>query len=148
MLIKCIFNKGKNIPLEYRCLYETDETDYSYLKIGDKFRVYGIKFFPTRVDYLICNHYGNRNPDWIPGNLFEVIDHTLPNNWSICITYLNQDFKPLYDSFKIHSIISYPKLVTSISHYEGIIEREYDDLLYFFLEKEKFDNRCEYQSES
>ncbi|WP_238334504.1 hypothetical protein, partial [Arsenophonus endosymbiont of Bemisia tabaci] len=73
---------------------------------------------------------------------------TLPNNWSICITYLNKDYKHLYDSFKIYLIIGCPKLVTSISYYGGILEREYDDLLYFFLEKEKFNNRFEYQSES
>lgn len=137
MIIKCIFNSVKNISTDYRCLNETDETDYSFLTIGSEFTVYGLMFFATRVDYLIC--LNNNYPIWVPSNLFEIDIQGLPNNWSLCITYLNSNYKILDDSFGIKAIISYPNLVDNISHYVGLLEREPDDLKLFFLEKEKID---------
>lgn len=41
MLVECIFNSGKDLPIDSRCLNETDETDYSFLEIGVKYIVYG-----------------------------------------------------------------------------------------------------------
>ncbi|WP_118987371.1 hypothetical protein [Photorhabdus sp. CRCIA-P01] len=137
MLIKCIFNSGKNLPDDSRCFGETDETDYSFLEIGTEYVVYGLMLLSCRIDYLICPNKGN--PVWIPANLCEIKDGKLSSNWSICITHLNDDYKVLYDNFKIQSIIGYSELVTSISHYIGIIERESEDLGVFFLEKQKID---------
>lgn len=116
-----------------------NETDYSFLTIGSEFTVYGLMFFATRVDYLIC--LNNNYPVWVPSNLFEVNIQELPNNWSLCITYLNSNYKILDDSFGIKAIISYPNLVDNISHYIGLLEREPDDLKSFFLEKEKIDDQ-------
>ncbi|PIT39266.1 hypothetical protein [Snodgrassella alvi] len=142
MLVECIFNSGKDLPIDSRCLNETDETDYSFLKIGAKYIVYGLMFYSCRIDYLICS--GKGKPIWIPANLCKIIDSKLSSNWSVCITHLNEDYKVLYDSFNIQSIISYPELVTSISHYLGIIERESDDMKRFFLEKEKMDRESDH----
>lgn len=142
MLIKCIFNSGKDLPYDSRCLNESDETDYSFIKIGTEFIVYGLIFFPNRIDYLICLE-GN-NPTWIPANLFEIKDARLPMNWSICITSTNDNFKVLNESMNIKSIISYTDMVTSISHYTGVIERESEDLKVFFHEKDKIDDELSY----
>ncbi|EMC8781285.1 hypothetical protein [Providencia rettgeri] len=139
MIIKCIFNSVKNISMDYRCLNETDETDYSFLTIGSDFTVYGLMFFSNRVDYLIC--LDDNYPIWVPSNLFEVNTQELPNNWSLCITYLNSNYKILDDSFGIKSIISYHNLVNNISHYIGLLERNPDDLKLFFLEKKKIDDQ-------
>ncbi len=141
MLVECIFNSGKDLPIDSRCLNETDETDYSFLEIGVEYVVYGLMFYPCRVDYLICSRKGN--PAWVPANLCKIKDNKLSFNWAICVTHLHEDYKILYDSFKIQSIISYPELVTSISHYVGIIERESDDMNKFFLEKEKMDKESD-----
>jgi hypothetical protein len=142
MLVKCIFNSVRNLPIDSRCLGETDETDYSFLEIGSEYTVYGLMFYSCRVDYLICSR--KDNPVWIPANLCEIIDDKLSSNWSICITDLNEDYKVLNDNFKIQSIVSYYELVTSISHYIGLIEREPNDIKRFFIEKEKMDEQLGY----
>lgn len=138
MLVKCIFNSGKSLPNDSRCLGETDETDYSFLELGNEYIVYGLMFLSNRTDYLICPTNGN--PIWIPANLCEIKDSNLPVNWSICVTRLNDDYKILYDDFKIQSLIGYSELVTSISHYIGLIERKVGDLKIFLCEKNRIDN--------
>ncbi|WP_241608953.1 hypothetical protein [Rosenbergiella epipactidis] len=138
MLVECIFNSGKDVPLECRYCYETEETDYSFLEVGAEYYVYGLIFRPLRVDYFV--RIGNGNPDWMPGNLFKMKGQGVPIGWSICVTYLNDDYKYLYEKFNILSIISYPELVNSISHFEGVLERDPDEMIKFFLEKEKMDS--------
>lgn len=55
MSVKCIFNLGEILPIGSCRLGETDETDYSFLKIGTEYIVYGLMFYSCRVDYLICS---------------------------------------------------------------------------------------------
>jgi hypothetical protein len=142
MLVKCIFNSGADLPIDNRCLGETDKTDYSFLEIGNEYIVYGLMFYSSRVDYLICPRKGN--PIWIPANLCQIIDDKLSSNWSICVAGLNEDYKILNDNFKIQSIVSYSELVTSFSHYLGLIEREPEDIKRFFIEKAKIDKQFGY----
>lgn len=128
---------GKNLPINSRCLNETDETDYSFLEIEQNYVVYGLMFYFSRIDYLICPE--SENPVWIPANFFEIIDNKLDDDWSICITNINNDYQILYDNFRIQSIIGYSNLVNSISHYVGILEREETELKNFFIEKIRID---------
>lgn len=97
-----------------------------YLEIEKDFVVYGVTFYSCGIDYLLCPNIDN--PIWIPANLCKIKDSKLLSHWIICVTYLNEKYKILYGSFKIQSIITYAELVTSISHYVGIIERETHDM--------------------
>ncbi|SET32093.1 hypothetical protein, partial [Thorsellia anophelis] len=78
---------------------------------------------------------------------FKIKDSRIPSNWATCVTYLSEEFKPLYDYFQVLAIISYSELITSISHYGGILERESDDLIKFFIEKEKMDKEFDEDDE-
>ncbi|WP_145574731.1 hypothetical protein [Yersinia alsatica] len=138
MLIKCISNSAHVLPLSLRCMGETDYTDFTFLKVDNEYLVYGLMFFPCRVDYLISPE--SNNPVWVPGDFFEILDNSLHSSWSICITHLDESYKLLHENFNIQVLIGYLELVTSISHYTGIIEREPDDLRKFFEEKIKLMN--------
>lgn len=137
MLVECIFNSGKDVPIENRSFSETDETSYSFLEIGVEHTVYGLMFMSYRIEYLVC--ISNGKPVWVPANLFKIKESKISPNWAMCITYLNEDYRDLYDSFKIQAIVSYDELVSSYSHYAGILERESDHMMKFYLEKEKID---------
>ncbi|CNJ16087.1 hypothetical protein [Yersinia rohdei] len=137
MLIKCISNSMSSLPLSLRCLGETDNTDFTFLKVGHMYVVYGLMFFPCRVDYLISPE--DNDPVWVPGDFFEIIDKKLHSDWSINITHLDENYKILYENFNIQVLIGYVDLVTSISHYIGILEREPSDLRKFYEEKNKID---------
>ncbi|MDA5543118.1 MULTISPECIES: hypothetical protein [Yersinia] len=137
MLIKCTSDSVNTLPLSLRCMGETENTDFSFLNIGHEYVVYGVMFFPCRLDYLVSLEGGN--PVWIPSDFFEIIDSTLYFNWSICITQIDDNYRVLHDSFKIQALIGYSELVTSMSHYTGILERESEDLRTFFEEKKKID---------
>jgi len=97
-----------------------------YLEIEKDFVIYEVTFYSCGIDYLLYPNIGN--PIWIPPNLCKTKDSKLSSHWIICVTYLNEKYKILYGSFKIQSIVSYSELVTSISHYVGIIESETDDM--------------------
>ena len=137
MIVKCIYNLGKNIPLTNRCNGEDDGTDFSYIKKEHEYVVYGLEFYPNTMHCLICAEEGN--PYWTPIDLFEIIDHRLPSDWLICVPRFHEPFNFLYKNCDIQTLIGYSELVTSVSHYEGIIEREEDDLIKYFYEKEKID---------
>ena len=96
MLIKCISSSMSSLPLSLRCLGETDNTDFTFLKVGHMYVVYGLMFFPYRVDYLISPE--DNDPVWVPGDFFEIIDKKLHSDWSINITHLDENYKILGDA--------------------------------------------------
>ncbi|SET32120.1 hypothetical protein, partial [Thorsellia anophelis] len=98
MLVECIFNKAEDFGVEYLSDSETGKSVYFDYEIGTEYKVYGLKFRSYRVDYLVCNKYGD--PNWIPANLFKIKDSRIPSNWATCVTYLSEEFKPLYDYFQ------------------------------------------------
>ncbi|RCS56442.1 hypothetical protein DU000_12440 [Parvibium lacunae] len=137
MLALCEFNTGRAIALSERYLHEIDETEFSPLKIGESYLVYGLKFIFDRIDYLVCA--SGQNPMWAPSSLFKLVDTRIPDNWEICMTKSNSDFALLYDTFKIDCVIGYPSLTNNYSHYIGLLERSIDELQRFFEEKHRAD---------
>lgn len=119
-----------------RCRGETDSTEFSPLKIGGEYIVYGLMFLPSRVDFLVCPD--STGPYWMPSNLFEVVDTTLPA-WRVCLTGHSQAYQVLQAEFGITAIVGYDTLVSDYQHYIGILERDPDHLQRFFLEKKLVD---------
>jgi hypothetical protein len=115
-------------------------TSFSPLKKGEKYRVHGLMFRSNRVDYLVfpVTHDPDwaPGPCWMPGPLFQILDSTLPP-WRICLTESQPGYKPLFDDFGITALVGYGELISNVDHYNGIIDREYDDLLRFFEEAMK-----------
>lgn len=137
MLVQCVFNLGKDIPIFTRGLGETDEANFSFLTIGENYLVYGLMFSDTGIDYLICNT--GQNPYWLTSHLFKILDSQLPWQWSICLTQFSQEYKCLFDQLNVEALIGYPDLINSLAHYEGMIEREPEELFKFFKAKMSVD---------
>lgn len=132
MIATCHSNTGKALSKNKRHLGETDQTDYSPLKIGESYPIYALLFISNRVDFLI--RHPEQNPFWAPSCLFNLIDPSVPAAWEICITHLRDDYKDLFDSFNISCIIGYPLIANDYKHYAGLIEGDSEDIQKFISE--------------
>lgn len=137
MFVLCEFNTGGAIPLLERHLGETDQTNFSPLKIGEHYLVFGLLFILNRIDFLVCPQ--GQNPLWAPSSLFKIIDSCVPDGWGICMTKSNADYQILFDTFGIHSVLGYSDLVNKYAHYIGVIERDSDEVQRFFEEKRRIE---------
>lgn len=129
MLVICNSISGKSLPDDARIMGETDETLFEPLKTGMEYKVYGIMFYTTRIDFLLCPE--GENPLWVPSNIFNVLDDKLPPDWGFIITEKTIDYSDLYDAFGIISILGYFELIRSYQHYIGILERDAGELQKF-----------------
>jgi len=129
MRILCNSISGRNLPEHARVMGETAETDFSPLKKGIIYPVYGMMFYATRIDFLVCPK--SAEPMWVPANIFDLIDDHIPSKWACRITEKAEGYKELFKLFGIISICGYEKLTHSYSHYLGILERNPDELCYF-----------------
>lgn len=136
MRILCQSNTGASLPERARCRGETDRTQFSPLKVGDVYIVYGLMLRFSRVDFLVCPE--GSGPYWMPSNLFAVTDSALPA-WQICITGQVRDYQELLAAFGITALVGYETLVSDYQHYIGILERDPLQLQGFFTEKQAID---------
>lgn len=132
MIAICKFNNGKALPAGERYFGETDQTNFSPLKIADRYVVFGMIFVMNRIDFLVCP--SEQNPLWAPSSLFTLVETHIPKNWEICMTQSSTEYRVLFDTFKIHSIIGYSSLVNKYTHYVGLLERTPHELQKFFEE--------------
>ena len=132
MFAICISKFGSAVPKSERLLGETDETDYSPLRVGEGYAVYGLLHFCDRVDFLVG--LPEQVPFWVPSSLFDLADASLPNGWEFCFTRSRKDYEALADVFKIKCIVGYPLLVNDYQHYVGLIEKDPKELRRFIEE--------------
>lgn len=130
MLVRCHSASGSLLPEMSRVMGETDETVFSPLRVDEHYNVYGMMFYSSRVDFLVCPEPGG--PMWAPSELFDVIDNIIPQGWGILFTKEHEGYSDLLMDFGIHSICGYQRLIESYSHYTGIIERNFSDMEYFY----------------
>jgi len=109
---------------------ETDETDFSPLQPDQQYKVYGLMFYASRIDFLVCPSSGG--PMWVPSGLFDVVDNEIPNGWGCVLTEKSAGYIDLYEAFGIHFICGYLELTRSYSHYIGILERDSEELKIFY----------------
>ncbi len=133
MLVLCNSISGKDLPDNARVMGETEKTQFTLLEIGVEYKVYGVMFYPTRTDLLLCPE--GSAPLWAPSNLFEILDDQFPNDWGCVITEKKEGYIDLYEAFGINAICGYLELVRSYQHYLGILEREPNELQKFHMQK-------------
>ncbi|EDU7996580.1 TPA: hypothetical protein ACF67X_004593 [Salmonella enterica] len=130
MLVLCRSISGKSLPENVRTMGETDETDFSPLQTDQQYKVYGLMFYESRIDFLVCPSSGG--PMWVPSNLFDVLDDEIPQGWGCVLTERTEGYTDLSEAFGIHSICGYLDLIRSYSHYVGILERDPEELKVFY----------------
>lgn len=113
---------GAEISSTRRYLGETGATDYSPLQVAEKYEIYGFMLVCDRVDFLVAPPA--QLPFWVPSDLFDLVDSSLPAGWGVCVTSLSSDYCVLERQFKIGCIVGYPSLVNDYQHYLGLIERD------------------------
>lgn len=134
MLALCNSKSGKDLPDEARVMGENDETEFSPLEKGVEYTVYGMMYYPLRTDFLVCPE--GDAPLWVPSNLFDVLDDSLPSDWGCVITEKKDGYADLRDTFGINAICGYLELIRSYKHYIGILEREPGELQKFYSYKD------------
>ncbi|MGR4869675.1 hypothetical protein ACIPRI_12505 [Variovorax sp. LARHSF232] len=133
MLVTCKHTLGSAIPSSMRHLGETDQTNYSPLKVGENYLVVSILMIKDRLDYLVAPNDGA--PLWAPSQLFELIDKKIPGGWAVCETKNSVEYAPLLQGFGISHIFGYAALTQDYQHYVGLIERDVEALRIFNREK-------------
>lgn len=135
MIIKCKENNIKIISIEKIGLSESQDTDYSFLKIKKEYIVYGIYHTSDSICFLI--DIENCKPMWVPSFLFFMIENSIPDSWSFNMIKDNENYNELYSFFGIFSLLGYNELVNNYDHYIGILERDHKELHKFALLKEE-----------
>lgn len=133
MLVLCNSTSGRKLPDSARVMGETDETLFTPFETGVEYKVYGVMFYPTRTDLLLCPE--GDNPLWAPSNIFDVLDDTLPDDWGCVIAEKTEGYSDLHEAFGINAICGYLELIRSYQHYIGILERDADELQKFYTYK-------------
>lgn len=133
MLVSCKFNTGAEIPASSRSLGESEETEFSPLKIGSEYLVFSILSISGNLYFLVCGE--NEKPLWVPNALFVMIDSRIPDGWGLCITSAKEDYKILKEQLNIEAIFGYEELINEYFHYIGLLERDDRELLKFYREK-------------
>ena len=121
----CLENTGKNIA-EKRVSMRGDSRGANYpVEINREYEIYGVLVDAHGLGkFLICDEASE--PEWIPSELFRISDSTVRKDWHVSIDL---------DAY-IPTKIGYSRLVNEIDHFEGIIEGNEDDLIFFFKTKE------------
>jgi len=79
MKVKCIGNRGSDLPTDIIPVHGTEQTEFG-LEIGSVYTVYGMSIWKHTLNYLILAP-DNPHPGFFPAELFEVIQPSLPRNW-------------------------------------------------------------------
>lgn len=105
-------------------------------KENQVYQVYGIYIENTGcLNVLIewgqyYEKYGK--PQWFSVQDFEIVDPRIPYNWKVVMTNKESDYDFLNTHYNIKSIMGYDKLVESAEHWTGLLERNKEDLDYFY----------------
>jgi hypothetical protein len=87
---------------------------------------------------MLHDPYWAIGPIWMPGPLFQVVDSALPP-WGILLTENHPEYAPLFTNYGITAVIGYKELITSVDHFDGILDREFEHLERFFKEVMRID---------
>lgn len=129
MKIKCKNTSAKNLNLFEVNTINSNEFDYNIfgLLANEIYLVMSIVLYKdTKYLYYLIDINGK--PNWFPNELFEVIDNSLPNQWSFKIYNDESDID-------IYSIWGYDEICNQEDHYDQLIERENVALEIYFNKK-------------
>ena len=127
MLAKCIEINAENLSEgHFEVGYTTDSQ--INLKLGNQYSVYGVSVWRGLTNYLMMGE--EELPAWYSSELFELIDNSLPGNWSLLIAPTSY----------VQLIVGYEEMINSFdNHYDAILERDEDALKIFFMRKGEID---------
>lgn len=129
MKVYCISTEGYLFSMKTVKKGNLQKTIYKGIKLGNTYTVYGIILYEGSMVYLLYDNYKMAN--WYPAELFEVTDKHLPSNWYY------QFYG--YQEFGVSAVWGYYELVLSEKHYNGICEKNSDEIKVFLKRRKEID---------
>lgn len=126
MIVKCIANTGKALLQSSWHWPYYDENSKFRLEIGKNYTVHGIQFSDNKWRYIFAEQ-DDYYPDFFPVELFEIVDHSLPQMFHANLKIVKNE----ENQGSISAIFSYKEMALNEYHYEDIVipdERDDADL--------------------
>jgi len=141
MIIKCIENTGKNLPVEIKNVKGYSEnTTFETITINKLYNVYGIGFYNNNFWFLICeDHYDDNYinyPIYMPSILFEIVDIRLSYFWTV--RQKKEDMQTILE-------FGMKEILYEDGFYFRILEGAAKEVDFFKKYKEKIDKEIFYQ---
>jgi hypothetical protein len=133
MKIRCLFNRGKDLPLKLLPIVGFPQTEFDLI-IGEEYTVYAISLWKNIQKYLVMP-VESSSPTWYPADLFEVADHTIPSCWFY-------DYHGYYEEGKPSGLVGlwgYHELIFEKNHFRELVELEGLALKVFNMRKKEID---------
>jgi hypothetical protein len=115
MIVRCIANTGADLPavnIDPRSGY--NRTTEFPLTIGREYSVFGMTAFLGSVWYYIIDDDDHEWPIWKPSALFDVVNGSLPSDWTVGYRR--------YDVDNQFPVISFPEWAHDPTFYERLLD--------------------------
>jgi hypothetical protein len=120
MIVKCIANNRKDLPLDFLRPKSGFGIDYSFPLIINKYYiVYGMILFDNYICYYIEDENHPYYPVWSPSPLFEVVNGQLSKYW--VYSFIQEK---IIDKIDIRTMWGYPEWANDPYYYELLFDGE------------------------
>ena len=126
MRVKCVLNAGTDLaPFFGRGTLYSQSTAFP-VALGHEYSVFGMVLFNGGLSLLVAVEH---QPQWLPLELFDVLDPSVPTEW---------EFGRMPEGIGrspegVQALWGYHDLVSNQAHYVGLVERDYEALAIFAL---------------
>lgn len=115
MIVKCVYSKVVDLPSSLSSSMKKIPKDFSYgdPQYGEIYKVYAINF-QYETSFYCIQIDGITYPEWVPSQLFEVVDSSLSRYWV---------YQPTFNSeAELSNIISFESWVMNPYFYGELLE--------------------------
>ncbi|GAA0374131.1 hypothetical protein GCM10010319_60790 [Streptomyces blastmyceticus] len=133
MIVRCVANKGSEIGPYRQGLFYTPETRYD-LSIDSSYKVFAMALLNGFLTVLVADDYDK--PAWLPLQLFEVEDSSLPGHWEFAAGEAGMP-SPESGELICGGRWGYSEVVHSDTHYYDLEERDSEALRVFNEERSR-----------
>jgi len=123
MIFRCRTAKGHELPTSHKGLYFTEHTVF-HVTPGQNYRVYEMALFNSGLIVLIVDD--NRQPNWYPIELFDVVGGKLPADWLFAVRG--------GDETGTQAVWGHPRLVTDPTLDDSLANQDSEARVIFWRE--------------
>ncbi|SHF89412.1 hypothetical protein [Streptoalloteichus hindustanus] len=124
MLLRCVANRGKDLPPGEYGLRAADKVRYP-VTVGHTYQVYAMVFFRRALVVLLNDD--NSMPRAYPVELFEVVDGEVPDDWTFARRFRDGEFG-------VTAVLGYSELVADEDHLDLLMDNDREAWRIFFRE--------------
>jgi hypothetical protein len=135
MRVKCVSNRGKDLPQKLIDSFMAFPESEFNLTIGNEYTVYAISIWRNSINYLIVTDDAI-DPSWEFADLFYVVDHKLPSSWYF------QYFENIEGDKRMKGLMAlwgFNELIENKEFYINLLEVEPLEVAIFNKRKEEID---------